>query len=129
MTKETGTLAELNAQPGDVVEWIDEGSIHTVEKAETITGDIFSGATDAKLSGYGIGIFMNEEFRLISRASDTPKTWGEMTDEEKGALLLAWQRGEQLQYWDADNAVWESTDIHPFEFEADAYRIKPEPKS
>lgn len=76
-------------------------------------------------SPYGDG---NHPLPDVTSASDSPKTWGDMTDAEKGAMLLAWQRGGQLQYWDEDNGQWESTDIEPVEFEADAYRIKPEPK-
>lgn len=58
--------------------------------------------------------------------SDAPKTWGEMTDAEKGALLLAryeggvveayldggWRVSQAAYCWDHDRA----------------YRIRPEPK-
>lgn len=40
---------------------------------------------------------------------DTPKTWGEMTDEEQGAILLADHRGEMVEwlaYDDADRGYW-----------------------
>lgn len=55
---------------------------------------------------------------------DTPKTWGEMTDAEKGALLLAHHEGKVIQLksrggsWDEACPSWVD-DI--------AYRIKPEP--
>lgn len=126
---ETGTLADLDVKPGDVVEWFNTSVVNPMEviSASIITSGAFEGQVEAVLSGYGSGIFSVEQFRIISRASDTPKTWGEMTDAEKGELLLAWQRCDQLQYWDTDKKEWESTDIHPFEFEADAYRVKPEP--
>ncbi len=72
-----------------------------------------------------------EPTRIISRASNTPKTWGEMTDAEKGALLRANLRGD-LQFSD-----YNSSKGHPggwndksnwFFADDTYYRIKPEPK-
>lgn len=58
---------------------------------------------------------------------DTPKTWGEMTDAEKGALLLAHHEGKHVEQWDFDSGVWSGC-IAPFQVVASgAYRIKPEP--
>lgn len=136
----TGTLADLQVKPGDVVEacWQGDGGW---EEYKYVLKHPNYGHECLLSTRDDIGYIKIEdadqwEFRIISSASDgdpvsasdTPKTWGEMTDSEKGALLLAWQRGVQLQYWDHDNQEWEDTDIHPFEFEADAYRIKPEHK-
>ena len=85
------TLAELDVKPGDVVEW--DSSRHTVQSAEILTEGRFKGQVQANLSEYGDGIFGDEKFRIISRASDTPRPFGELTDEEKGALLLAHHEG------------------------------------
>ena len=55
---------------------------------------------------------------------DAPKTWGEMTDAEKGALLLACHEGKAIECkfcdgpWELTNPSW--NDVY-------AYRIKPEP--
>jgi hypothetical protein len=59
--------------------------------------------------------------------SDTPKTWGEMTDAEKGELLLAHHRGKAIEAYIGEEwvecyqprrSIW--GDIY-------AYRVKPEP--
>lgn len=127
MTKETGTLAELNVKPGDVVECVGlsrPANIHyvTVGKQYTIRrggqfmddeGDLCGGHTNV--------------FRIVSRASDTPKTWGEMTDEEKGAILLAGHEGRPIDLW-TSRGEW----ITAIAFSACdniAYRVRPpEPK-
>lgn len=61
---------------------------------------------------------------------DKPKTWGEMTDAEKGALLLAQLEGAEIQilrydntdaeYWQGVKLVTPSDNMR--------YRVKPEPK-
>lgn len=61
---------------------------------------------------------------------DKPKTWGEMTDGEKGALLLAQLEGAEIQilrydntdaeYWQGVKLVTPSDNMR--------YRVKPEPK-
>ena len=56
--------------------------------------------------------------------SKKPTTWDKMTDAEKGALLVAWQKGEAIQYWDLEQAMWVDTYCDPLEFEGDAYRVK-----
>jgi hypothetical protein len=55
--------------------------------------------------------------------TDGPKTWGEMTPEEKGALLLAQHEGKVIEwcpdgYWTKACALQD-----PYR-----YRIKPEPR-
>jgi len=153
VTEETGTLAELNVKPGDVVEWISNRRLHTIITSEKITEDKWRGEIRANLSDYGFGVFGAEMFRLISRASDTPKTWGEMTDEErdavpqsvlddptnplqipwrdmtpdvKGALLLAHHEGKVIEskYYDG----WAHI-ILVLWLDTEAYRVRPpEPK-
>lgn len=57
---------------------------------------------------------------------DTPKIWGEMTDAEKGAMLLAHHEGKVIQclYHKCDGWVDIGDPIWAFE---GRYRIKPEP--
>jgi hypothetical protein len=53
---------------------------------------------------------------------DTPKLWKDMTDEEKGALLLAHHDGKEIEFW----AYCEWIGINPFWLDDFAYRVKPE---
>lgn len=153
MVNEVGTLKELNVKRGDVVEWINAsvGNPMEVISASTVTGGQFDGMVDANLSGYVGGIFDDEKFRIISRASDTvdrcaecdcdnggsdcnwiakdaaPKTWGEMTDAEKFPFLLDWSENnaENVQQWNGSEWIKMRTGRFGSVI---AYRIKPEPK-
>lgn len=63
--------------------------------------------------------------QLVEKGDEemTYKTWGEMTPEEKGALLLAHHEGRDIEFrWRSD--TWYETDPewHPSLF----YRVKPE---
>lgn len=59
---------------------------------------------------------------IVSRAEpDTPKTWGEMSDAEKGALLLAHQEGAEIEMH--LGGKWLCLD--PQWAECRGYRIKP----
>lgn len=58
---------------------------------------------------------------------DKQKTWGEMSDAEKGALLLARVKGATLQTM-AHGSDWMDKDFSNNKFNGEyAYRIKPEP--
>ena len=68
--------------------------------------------------------FLNEDKRI----------WDDLTDDEKGKLLLAWHKGLQIQYWDTGDAEWndeshiEDCTFNPFfVYGQYAFRIKPEP--
>ena len=93
-----GTLAELGVKPGDVV----------------------------VLFGYhGVSTF-----RIISRAEHTAKTdaptiFGDMTDAEKGALMLAKHNGESIEMRLYDD-MWEDKCDPSWNVFA-AYRVKPKP--
>jgi len=124
--KFVGTLKELNVKPGDVVEcvyqWYSEtepyeiGSYYTVNNYSEVTGKNANGAT---------GICA--KWRIISRASDdTPKLWRDMTDEEKGALLLAEHEGEVIEYSFMGEEDWAYIPS-PNWTATHAYRVKPEP--
>lgn len=60
--------------------------------------------------------------------SDTPKTWGDMTDAEKGALLLADLRGIPIQCKMEDVEWFGGVSRKWCWIDNCAYRIKPEPK-
>jgi len=62
-----------------------------------------------------------------SKPSDNEmKTWEDMTDEEKGTLLLANHEGKEIEYFSRSRDVWE--ECEPAWEKGCAYRIKPEPK-
>ena len=113
------TLKELNVKPGDVVQ------INATEK--TVSYITASGVTVVFTDGDMWGYEGTAAWELVSRASDTPKTWGDMTPEEKGALLLALHDGKALEAF----ATWmklarwiKGCDLNPHR----SYRIRPEPK-
>ena len=62
---------------------------------------------------------------VVSRASDTPKLWRDMTPEEKGALLLAAHEGDVIQ---AHCEIYGWVRVYPNWDTDRAYRIKPESK-
>jgi len=109
---EIGTLKELNVKPGDVVE-NQKGN-----NQYTITEDMRVGGCPVK---YAV-----DQYRIISRAPDTPKLWRDMTDAEKGPLLLAFYNDKKsLEIW--RNGEWVFC-IYPYWRGGIAYRVKPEPK-
>ena len=55
--------------------------------------------------------------------TNTPKLWKDMTDAEKGTLLLASHRGEAIQYW--NGASYHNMPEYSEWFGFQAYRIKP----
>jgi hypothetical protein len=70
---------------------------------------------------------LNGNSWTVIEEPDTPKTWGEMTDAEKGALLLAIHRGAETQYMNADEDFWRDHHNGRSFYDLDSYRIKPEP--
>ena len=128
-----GTLAELDVKPGDVVDWIftnHPAETYTVISAEKITYGAYEDQVEAKLSGLRAGIFGDEQFRIISRAEhtakpDTPTLFGNMTDAEKGVLLLANHGGQGVQA----HINGQLLDVDMYSMLADdvAYRVKPKP--
>lgn len=124
-----GTLKELNVKPGDVV--LRKAAEHYpnlepwIIKRVTV-GDVYAVKEHYKDSHTGTPLGLSyDDWMIISRVIDKPKTWGEMTDAEKGALLLAKHRDQTIECWYGSsgweilpNPVWSCTD---------AYRIKPQP--
>ena len=114
------TLKELNVNPGDVVEHSD-GEIYEIRIAED--GELAN--WDIRHGYWGITVAESTQmYTIISRASDEPKKFGDMTPDEKGALLLAHHEGKAIEVWNGE--YWECVEQIFAEFVA--YRIKPEPK-
>ena len=61
--------------------------------------------------------------RCVEEAPEPSKTWGEMTPEEKGALLLAHHEGKIIE-----SLLYDWAKCSPSWTDSVAYRIKPEPK-
>ena len=66
----------------------------------------------------------SSKWDLVAEWVDEPKTWGEMSPEEKGALLLAELEGKQIQML-LEN-TWK--DVIPQWASLRCYRVKPEPE-
>lgn len=121
-TQETGTLAELDVKPGDVVKWNGSDSPYT---AQEMPNPNDKRKLWAKNDWGWIGD--DARCRIISRATqpDKPKTWGEMTDAEKGALLLAYHEGKEIELQRSDGE-WISC-ASPNWAAVVPYRTKPQP--
>jgi hypothetical protein len=116
MTQEYKTLRELNVKPGDVVEHC-KG--FKEEVAHNHTYDF------CKMKSGGEWTWGAARWRIVSRASDTPKLWRDMTPEEKGALLLAHHEGKVIECH--DDTKWYTAKYPLWDTDA-AYRVRPEPK-
>ena len=68
----------------------------------------------------------SEDYNVASCVDDTPTLWRDMTQEEKGALLLAHHEGKVIEFW--ANSIDKWVDHHPTWSDRLSYRIKPEPK-
>lgn len=55
------------------------------------------------------------------------RLWRDMTDVEKGALLLAAHEGRGLEYWRRGSGGWATCSSAGI-YDNEAYRIRPEPK-
>lgn len=60
----------------------------------------------------------------VKRCVDDPKLWRDMTQEEKGALLLAHHEGKAIELFISKGSWMECS---PFWTDDVAYRVKPEP--
>ena len=116
---EVGTLKEFDVKPGDVVEYM----WHTGEwKRGTV--DVFGIVQMDDGGRQNPQYSADPNWRIISRASETPKLWRDMTDAEKGALLLADHDGKVIEWKCGD--TWFG--MKPSWVDYIAYRVRPEPK-
>jgi len=128
----------MNIEVGDVVE-LNNGEVHKVDR--------MLGGDPDHVNAHGHGPFVIDEVRyhkdgrfgcqgfehhlsvmcVIARASDdTPKLWRDMTDGEKGALLLADHKGAAIHVWEPIAEAWRPLDFGEFMFQDDrAYRVEP----
>ena len=120
-----GTLAELDVKPGDVVRHV----VYWDGRIDVLQGHLIINAA-LGISKSGVVIFGPETgstFRIISRAEHTaePTVFGELTDAEKGALLLANHGGQGVQAHINGRLL----DVDMYSILADdvAYRVKPKP--
>lgn len=120
MTKEVGTLAEIGAKPGDVVAdalgWKANVVMH--DRRICVIYDHWDEPEERN---------RYDQYRIVSRASDAPKLWRDMTPEEKGALLLAHHEGKAIEYFSHIDHEWGRISEPDWQYNY-AYRIKPEPK-
>lgn len=63
-------------------------------------------------------------YDLVEEWKDEPKLWKDMTDEEKGALLLAHHEGKIIEYYTKVNPEWVKVYNPPW-CDNYAYRVKP----
>ena len=117
MTKEVGTLKELNVKPGDVVEWPGIGEYLVLNGGGVVS------KVSAGLLKDGID-YPGNRFRIVSRAEATPKLWRDMTPEEKGALLLTYHEGKVIEWHHKEKDGWAPL-RRPSWLPGVAYRIKP----
>lgn len=116
----TGTLRELNVKPGDVVEWNGSEFVAFEEPKPDDASGVWAGTeSHGWISG-------NATVRIISRADDAPTLWSEMTDAEKGALLLAQHNGEKIDC--LFGGKWYRS-VDPKFMPNTSYRVKPKPRT
>lgn len=101
------TLYELNVKPGDVVMY-HHGGVRPI----TITDN---------WKEWGGRNFLAWEMKT----EKNPK-WKDMTDSEKGAMLLAHHNGEKIEYFCASYDEWHSATSPQWQDDR-AYRVKPAP--
>lgn len=114
---EVGTLRELDVKPGDVVKLVCGGKYTIGENPYKEHGEVKT------VKGF---LYDWREAKVISRASDKPKLWRDMTDAEKGALLLAHHEGKVIECMVHGGMTWHKSDCSWYGNHA--YRIRPEPK-
>ena len=117
-----GTLAELGVKVGDVVEVF--GGLRWKIIGIGPDGEYLINDPPAKCLSQTL------PFRIISRANtadETPKTWGEMSDAEKGTLLLAKHEGKVIEYGYSGPYFLHEKPNDGKWVEIYLYRIKPEP--
>ena len=119
---EVGTLKELDVKPGDVLVcvWAVTSGVFTVGKTYRMTGN------GLECDSYIPQLSTASTFRVISRAAYTPKLWRDMTDAEKGALLLAFHNDKKCLEI-RRNGKWVYCEDSTLDNNI-AYRIRPEPK-
>lgn len=130
------TLKDLNVQVGDIVECVGWGDnpdcdMYVGRQYEILAQHpeySFVGMCAWREGGY-VPVFPSYTpkmlFKVISKAKH--KVFGEMSPEEKGALLLAHHDGETIEFSFGGTRDWSEV-TEPLFTDSHAYRVKPEPK-
>lgn len=126
--KKVGTLKELYLKPGDVVEfYCGYLGMYPDYIGKQMVANDRGGVSFDQNNGFDREV--DHVFRIVSRASDKPKLWRDMTDAEKGALLLAYHEGKVIEGrsepWPSDE--WIEIQV-PAWCDDSAYRVRHEPK-
>lgn len=139
---ETGTLKELKVQPGDVVKCVSWKGIYytTGLNYPVVEGYGKCGVSIGTDNSGGLWSIVYRAPNKIPCASvspkhawdqDKPQPWGEMTDAEKGALLLAYHEGKIIEQYATPRGGlpggWFARADPAFLRNA-AYRVRPKPK-
>jgi hypothetical protein len=120
---EGSTLKELNVQPGDVVQFGTDN-----EKYQIAYHNGMLCAMDGCFVVRVVDKSVARKWCIVSRAPETPKLWRDMTDSEKGALLLAQHEGKVIECEQRPSGVWLAIAYCGFNDDDSSYRVRPEPK-
>lgn len=114
------TLENLGLKVGDVVQCYKDSGMGNFRSYKTYTSMV-----DGSLKNeYGLDDFESiSTFTVVSRASQTPKPFWELSDAEKGALLLAHHEGKRIEVQGSDGS-WRHT-MDPGFYGDVTYRIAP----
>ncbi len=116
---EVGTLKELDVKPGGVVEyWYSNRTWVKGRIDENCVARMENGLEQDKKNS------THPNWRIVTRAAPSPKLWRDMTDAEKGALLLAHHEGKVIEWKCGDTCFG----MKPSWVDDIAYRVRPEPK-
>ncbi len=95
--------------PGDSYPWVVPPLGHFKKNGESVKNE---------------GHDQHLQCNLIAELIHGPRPWGEMTDAEKGALLLAAKKGSKIEYY-VDDLGWHTFPGDPsFDSDVLRYRIK-----
>ena len=120
-----GTLDELNVKSGDVVEHTRTLNKYTVSETPKHLIDSFGSEYE-----YADGWIRPCTFRVVSRAQILQKFWKDLSDAEKGTLLLAYHNGEVIEWARTRDGVFymDSKKGTPIWDEEYIYRVQLKPK-
>lgn len=126
----TNTDLPLPLKVGNVY-WARGGMTATVNSIGPMSKDVrvrYSDGSRRFLTQDGfVDADFSSRYDLVAEWSDEPeqpRTWGEMTDAEKGALLLAYHEGEDIQAAGITTGLWMTIPNPKFQDHI-AYRVRP----
>lgn len=126
--------------------WVDHGS-YRVKPEEVVEGKLWKDMTTEEQNNLIVAYRQGEVIEYYSivspswRPVKTPAwfpevryrtqkvkntAWGDLTDVERGALLLAAHEGKSIEYFNLSTKDWRST-LTPSWRHRTCYRVKPEP--